>query len=72
MMGKRERKKAAMGAAVCRFMDKRFGVEVVVVDSVDDPRGIVVLRTDGALLTAEQARALELYLRGYRVFGGPS
>lgn len=66
------RQKARMGAAVVKFMDRKFGTAVVVVDSVADPMGIAVLREDGWLLTAEEAAALSLFLQGFRVFGGPS
>ena len=66
------RQKARMGAAVVSFMDRKFGVPVVVVDSVADPKGIAVIRADGALLSTAEAEALQLFLKGYRVFGGPS
>ncbi|WPM94391.1 hypothetical protein VG1_CDS0067 [Arthrobacter phage Cupello] len=61
-----------MGAAVVKFMQDKFGTSVVVVDSLGDDRNITVLRADGALLPAAEAEALRLFLRGYRVFGGPS
>lgn len=60
-----------LAAGMVRFMARRFGVDVTVVDSLDGD-GLVVLRADGADLEPEQVRALRLYSRGYRVFGGPS
>ncbi|WPM94314.1 hypothetical protein VB1_CDS0065 [Arthrobacter phage Marchesin] len=66
------RKRARLGAAIVRFMDKKFECRVVVVDSIEAPGGIAVLREDGALLSREQAVALGHFIRGYRVFGGPS
>lgn len=66
------RRRARMGEAIVRFMDRKFDCRVVVVDSVTDPAGIAVLREDGALLSRAQAEALGHFLRGYRVFGGPS
>ena len=66
------RQKERMGAAVVRFMERKFGTAVVVVDSLGDDRNITVLRADGALLPAAEAEALSLFLKGYRVFGGPS
>ncbi|QRI45470.1 hypothetical protein SEA_LEONA_62 [Arthrobacter phage Leona] len=70
-MGKRERRKAALAAALVKFMAKR-GKDVVVVDSVEDPAGLAVFGTDGARLTDEDARAIRAFSMGYRVFGGPS
>lgn len=67
------RQKERLAAAVVKFMDRKFGTVVVVVDSLGgDDRNISVLRADGALLTAAEAEALQLFLKGYRVFGGPS
>lgn len=66
------RRRARMGAAIVRFMDRKFDCRVVVVDSVTDANGIAVLREDGALLSRAQAEALGHFIRGYRVFGGPS
>lgn len=69
---RKARGKQEKGEAIARFMREKFAVEVIVVDSLTDPDGIAVMRADGGLLTGEQGRALELFLRGYRVFGGPS
>lgn len=66
------RQKERKGAAIVRFMERKFHLSVVVVDSLTDPVGISVLRADGGLLTAEHVEALRLFLAGYRVFGGPS
>lgn len=66
------RQKERLAAAVVKFMDRKFGTAVVVVDSLGDDRNISVLRADGALLPRAEAEALQLFLKGYRVFGGPS
>ncbi|WNM72851.1 hypothetical protein SEA_REDFOX_64 [Arthrobacter phage RedFox] len=70
-MGARERKKAAFAAAIVRFMDKR-GKPVVVVDSIEDRDGLAVFGVDGSRLGEDDAVALGAFMRGYRVFGGPS
>lgn len=70
-MGKSERRKAALAEALVKYMAKR-GKDVAVVDSVEDPSGLAVFGTDGSRLTDEDAQAIRLFSRGYRVFGGPS
>ncbi|QOI67706.1 hypothetical protein SEA_ORCANUS_62 [Arthrobacter phage Orcanus] len=62
---------AGLEEAVVRFMGRKFDVDVVTVPSLEGP-GFVVMREDGKDLEPEQLRALGYYVRGYRVFGGPS
>ena len=58
-------------AAAVRFMARKFDVDVVSVPSIEGP-GFVVMREDGKDIEPEQLRALAYFVKGYRVFGGPS
>jgi hypothetical protein len=58
-------------AAAVRFMGRKFDVDVTTVPAIEGP-GFVVMREDGKDLEPEQVRALGYFVKGYRVFGGPS
>lgn len=58
-------------AAAVRFMGRKFDIDVTTVSSIEGP-GFVVMRTDGVDIEPEQLRALGYFVKGYRVFGGPS
>ena len=56
--------------AVTAWCRKTWNLDVVVVESMDRPDGLDVIRVDGQEFTPAEARALAGWRLGYAVLGG--
>lgn len=63
------RQKAALGRAIVAYMLRRFGCDVVVLDSLGQPGRVSVFHVDGEPLTGPESRAVRNFSRGFMLLG---